>query len=93
MDLDRGPDPITPSVIAALCEAFENVATQVPILVPLDRLDDSWDGSEGSKSLLIGLIKAAKDLNVQLDRGLAAEKGIRVDCVKLVRLSLGRIAE
>ena len=41
------------------------------MLLELDRLDDAWDGSEESKSLLVGLLKAAKDLNDRFRAGVA----------------------
>lgn len=55
--------PLTPAVIDALLDLLRIPLEERPVLVELDRLDDSWDGSAGSRTLLIGLLKAAKDIN------------------------------
>ena len=57
-----------------MLERIRTAVAQQPVIVALDRLDDSWDGSLDSQSLLIGLLKAAKSLN---DR-FGASGGIRV---------------
>lgn len=63
--LDRGDteQPLTPSVISALIESLRAPLAEQPGVIELDRLDDSWDGSEASQTLLVGLLKAAKDIN------------------------------
>ena len=43
--------------------SISTVASEVGIVVALDKLDDSWEGSDQSKHLLIGLLKACKDVN------------------------------
>lgn len=55
--------PLTPLVIDSLLETIAIVARKMGVVIALDKLDDSWDGSDNSKQLLIGLLKAAKDLN------------------------------
>ncbi|BAZ93876.1 uncharacterized protein FOKN1_1480 [Thiohalobacter thiocyanaticus] len=55
--------PLTPQVIDLLLNAVEKVCGRVGVLVAADRLDDSWDGSDVSQSLLIGLMKATKEIN------------------------------
>lgn len=55
--------PLTPAVIGAILDLLRPVLAQTPVLVGLDRLDDSWDGSNESSTLLIGLLKATKDIN------------------------------
>lgn len=55
--------PLTPQVIDLLLDAVEKVCSRVGVLVAADRLDDSWDGSDVSQSLLIGLMKASKEIN------------------------------
>ena len=55
--------PMTPAVIAALIETLDAPLREQPVVIELDRLDDSWDGSAESQTLLIGLLKAAKELN------------------------------
>jgi energy-coupling factor transporter ATP-binding protein EcfA2 len=67
--------PITPAVIAALIDTLEVPLREQSLFLELDRLDDSWDGSEQAEHLLIGLLKAAKDMN---DRFGAGAKGLRV---------------
>lgn len=55
--------PLTPELIEVLLKHLAPPLTEHPVLLELDRLDDAWDGSEESKSLLVGLLKATKDLN------------------------------
>jgi energy-coupling factor transporter ATP-binding protein EcfA2 len=37
-----------------------------PVTLIVDRLDDGWDASEKSKQLLIGVLKATRDVNLNL---------------------------
>lgn len=55
--------PLTPHIIDLLLDAVEKVCSRVGVLVAADRLDDSWDGSDVSQSLLVGLMKATKEIN------------------------------
>lgn len=55
--------PLTPQIIDLLLDAVEKVCGRVGVLVAADRLDDSWDGSGVSMSLLVGLLKATKEIN------------------------------
>lgn len=64
--------PITPAVIDLVLKHLSVPLTENPVLVAIDRLDDAWDGSEDTRSLLIGLLKAAKDLNDYFRRPDAA---------------------
>lgn len=41
-----------------------------PVSLFLDRLDDAWDASDDSKAMLIGALKAAREINIAL-----AQKG------------------
>ncbi len=61
----------TPSVATPL-KIIEEIRTllinelqyfQADIRVIIDRLDDSWDASEESKNIIIGLLKASNELN------------------------------
>jgi hypothetical protein len=54
---------LTPTVAAALFEALTDAVAEQGVVVALDRLDDSWDGSDEARSLLVGLLKATKELN------------------------------
>ena len=54
---------LTPQIIDLLLEATNEVCNDVGIIVATDRLDDSWDGSDKAMSLLIGLLKATKEIN------------------------------
>jgi hypothetical protein len=56
---------LTPTVIEQLVNVIGVCLKEVGVVVLLDRLDDSWDGSEESKTLLIGLLKAGKSFNDQ----------------------------
>jgi hypothetical protein len=40
-----------------------------PVNLIIDRLDDGWDASEKSKQLLIGVLKATRDVNLNLVEG------------------------
>lgn len=55
--------PITPQIIDSILAAIAAVAAEIGVVVALDKLDDSWEGSDQSKQLLIGLLKASKDIN------------------------------
>lgn len=70
--------PMTPAVISALVETLEAPLQEQAVLVQLDRLDDSWDGSMESQTLLIGLLKAAKELNDRFMAPSQAESPLRV---------------
>ena len=64
--IERGGEkeqPITPAVVNSLLELLAAPLEAQRVLVALDRLDDSWDGSDASRSLLVGLLKATKELN------------------------------
>jgi hypothetical protein len=68
--------PLTPDITNRLLEALVTPLREVGVLVALDKLDESWDGSETSKSMMVGLLKAAKELNDRI--GLAGGVGLRV---------------
>lgn len=78
VDLGGTPGPtLTPDVSNKMLERLALPLREVGVVVALDRLDESWDGSPDSRSLIIGLLKAAKDLNDRL--GLSIDgKGLRV---------------
>lgn len=78
IDRERTEQAITPAVIEQLVTLLGRLVRQRGVIVALDRLDDSWDGSEESRSLLVGLLKAAKDLNDRLG-GRGDSSGLRVD--------------
>lgn len=69
---------MTPAVISSLFDRIRIVAMEVPFLIGLDRLDDSWDASSESRSLLVGLLKAAKELNDSFQADLGGGKGVRI---------------
>jgi len=69
---------LTPAVAEELLRLASDVLWEHRLVVGMDRLDDSWDGSDEARSLLVGLLKAAKDLN---DRYASTEHdvGLRID--------------
>lgn len=69
--------PVTPQIIESILAAVAAVATEVDIVIALDKLDDSWEGSDQSKQLLIGLLKASKDINDKY-RGESMASGLAV---------------
>lgn len=60
---------VTPEITAELMSRLAGAIGEQGALIALDRLDDSWDGTAEAKSLLVGLLKAAKDLNDAYRRG------------------------
>lgn len=75
---------LTPTLIEQLMGVTGVCLGELGVVVLLDRLDDSWDGSDSSKTLLIGLLKAAKALNDQFglsddDTGLQIITFLRSD--------------
>lgn len=70
--------PLTPAVVGALTEAIRPMLAERPVVVALDRLDDSWDGSDDARSLLVGLLKASKQLNDDFRSGADAQDPLRV---------------
>lgn len=73
---DKQQQILTPQVIDLLLDATNDVCNDLGIIVAIDRLDDSWDGSDISKSLMIGLLKATKEINDKYS--LTTGKGIHV---------------
>lgn len=67
---------VTPAVIGSLVDRIRMIVAYQPFLIGLDRLDDSWDGSEQSRSLLVVLLKASKELNDGFRADLTAH-GVR----------------
>lgn len=49
-----------------LVEFVEQGIHRLPFTIVIDRLDDGWDSSEESKGILIGILKAARFLNIRL---------------------------
>jgi len=80
---------LTPAVIDQLLDFVGACVAELGVVVLLDRLDDSWDGSQDSKTLLIGLLRAAKDLNTRFKfdghRGLKVIAFLRSDIYPLLR--------
>jgi hypothetical protein len=80
---------LTPAVIDQLLELIRDCVRQIGVVVLLDRLDDSWDGSDESKTLLVGLLRAAKDLNDKFrfdgEHGLQVISFLRTDIYPLLR--------
>ena len=52
-----GDRPLTPQIVESLFEDLRKLSDDIGVIVAFDRLDDSWDGSDEAKSLLIGLLK------------------------------------
>lgn len=67
---------LTPQVIDLLLDTTNDVCNDLGVIIAIDRLDDSWDGSDISKSLMIGLLKATKEINDKYS--LTTGKGIHV---------------
>lgn len=65
---DQRERVLTPQVTDLLLEAVNMACTNMGIIAAADKLDDSWDGSKVAKSLLIGLLKATKEINDRYSR-------------------------
>lgn len=74
---ERANQILTPAIIESLTALLGDVVREHRVIIALDRLDDSWDGSKESQSLLIGLLKAAKEFNDLLG-GHKTANGLRV---------------
>lgn len=84
VDRELPDQPLTPILIDQILEQVSLVCQECGFIVSIDRLDDSWDGSERAKDLLIGLLKAAKAINDrysedQIDTGLSVLVFLRSD--------------
>ncbi|MFE5775317.1 P-loop ATPase, Sll1717 family [Brachybacterium sp. NPDC056505] len=71
---DREQQVLTPAVLEELVSLLAPVLEQQPVIVALDKLDDSWDGSDRARSLMVGLVIAAKDLNDRLGSVSSGER-------------------
>ncbi|WP_313603794.1 P-loop ATPase, Sll1717 family [Comamonas jiangduensis] len=69
--------PITPQIIESVLAAIAAIAQEIGVVIALDKLDDSWEGSEQSKQLLVGLLKASKDINDKY-KGESVASGLAV---------------
>ncbi len=80
---------LTPQVIDQLLTLVGACVKELGVVVLLDRLDDSWDGTDESKTLLIGLLRAQKDLNTRFrfdgHHGLQVISFLRSDIYPLLR--------
>ncbi|MBN9529811.1 MAG: hypothetical protein J0H82_26625 [Alphaproteobacteria bacterium] len=82
--------PVTPQIIESILAAIAAVAQEIGIVIALDKLDDSWEGSDQSKQLLVGLLKASKDINDKykgetVGSGLAVIVFLRADIYEGLR--------
>lgn len=80
---------LTPAVIDRLLDLIGVCLGDLGVVVLLDRLDESWDGTEESKTLLVGLLRASKDLNTRFRfdgaNGLQVMAFLRADIYPLLR--------
>lgn len=53
------------AVVNEMMGLLEEVLLSAKVTVFLDRLDEGWDGSENAKLMLIGAIRAAKEINLR----------------------------
>lgn len=60
---EEGDQPLTPQIVDLLFDDLRQLTNDIGVVVAFDRLEDSWDGSDEAKSLLIGLLKATKEIN------------------------------
>jgi hypothetical protein len=72
-----GKQPINPAIASQIMDLCTPALNELGMILAIDRLDDSWDGTPESTSLMIGLLKAAKDLNDQFRESESSE-GLRI---------------
>lgn len=59
----QAPRELAPALTDAISQHLIAPLQETSWLVLLDQLDESWDGSESKKNLLVGLLKAVKRIN------------------------------
>ena len=69
---------LTPAVAEELLKLARTALCEHRVVLGIDRLDDSWDGSDEARSLLVGLLKAAKELNDECGTNYS-DAGLRID--------------
>jgi hypothetical protein len=74
------------AVSEKLMESVAPALREKGLIVALDRLDDTWDGSRDSKLLMAGLLRAAKELNDSYGPRRKGDNGLRV--VSFVRADI-----
>lgn len=60
---DGGPPELVPALTDAISQHLVRPLMESAWLTVLDQLDESWDGTQDKKDLLIGLLKAVKRMN------------------------------
>lgn len=58
-----GPRELVPALTDAISQRLVAPLMETAWLTVLDQLDESWDGSQDKKDLLVGLLKAVKRMN------------------------------
>ena len=80
---DSGKDSSTSTPMSIIQEIktllIEGWPQGKQIRILIDRLDDSWDASEESKNLIIGLLKASNDINATFGNKIIVTVVIRSD--------------
>ena len=80
---------LAPQIIDLLLESVKQVCSGLGVIVAADKLDDSWDGSDVSKSLMVGLLKASKEINDEyLD-----EAGNGINIITFIRSDIYQLLE
>lgn len=82
--------PLMPTVTETLLDMIGDVCSEVGVIVAFDKLDDSWDGTNESQNLLIGLLKASKHITDRLrssdpSSGLGVLTFLRTDIYEELR--------
>lgn len=69
---------LVPSLTEAITKHLRAPLQEFTLMVSLDQLDESWDGSQDKKDLLVGLVKGVKRVNDQFGWSDPPIKGVRV---------------
>lgn len=76
-DEDQGEE-VARLVIKRVMAAIEPAIRHLGVVVAIDQVDEGWDGTADSKSMMIGLLRAAKDLNDKYGFRKPGENHLRI---------------
>ena len=76
-DEDQGEE-VARLVIKQVMTAIEPAIRYLGLVVAIDQVDEGWDGTSDSKAMMIGLLRAAKDLNDKYGFRKPGENHLRI---------------
>lgn len=79
--LEWEPDEVSEAatfIVEKVMTSIEPAIHEVGLVLALDKLDEIWDGSAEAKSIMVGLLRAAKHLNDKFGFRAAGQNHLRV---------------